>query len=252
MQPRQKKILNLLRQYGKVSIKELAVKFKVAEMTIRRDLYTLEQQEQLLQVRGGAVPFPVKYQPNTGTFVVTEKKMAIAEALYRRIMPLDTIFISTGSTTLAFAMLLARNNRLPVTVITNSLPAASALFRSSCKVILPGGELRSSSLDLVGPVTERNLEEYHVQWLLTGCDGAFADKGFYTSDFSLSNMEKKSVAIAEHTAVLAESTKFGRDSLTSFVSPDDVDILATDSGLREHDAALLHQHGVEIVYSDKL
>lgn len=251
MHQRQEKILSILRQEGRIQIHDLAARLDVTEMTIRRDLRFLEKEEQLLQVKGGAVPFPVRYQPDTGTFVVTERKMAIAMALYRTIMPLDTVFISTGSTALAFAVLLSRLNRLPVTVITNSLPAASMLFRSSCKVILPGGELRSRSLDLVGPAAERSLQDYHVQWLLTGCDGAFAERGFYTSDLSLSNLERKSVAIADHTAVLAESGKFGRKSLTCFAATSEVDILATDPDLKSEDAALLQKAGVRIVVSQE-
>ena len=251
MNQRQEKILSILRQEGRVQISDLAVRFDVTEMTIRRDMRFLEKEEQLLQVKGGAVPFPVRYQPDTGTFVMTERKMSIALALYRAIMPLDTVFISTGSTALAFAVLLARMNRLPMTVITNSLPAASMLFRSSCKVILPGGELRSRSLDLVGPVAEHNLDEYHVQWLVTGCDGAFAERGFYTSDVNLSNLERKSVSIADHTAVLTESGKFGRKALTCFAGVSEVDILATDPDLKGEDAALLEKTGMRIVYSQE-
>lgn len=251
MQQRQDKILSILRQEGRVRISDLAARLDVTEMTIRRDLRFLEKEEQVLQVKGGAVPFPVRYQPDTGTFIVTERKIAIARALYRAIMPLETVFISTGSTALAFAVLLSRINRFSVTVITNSLPVASALFRSCCKVILTGGELRSRSLDLVGPAAERSLQEYHVQWLITGCDGAFAERGFYTSDLSLSNLERKSVAIADHTAVLSESGKFGRKALTCFASVPEVDILATDSGLKREYAARLEKAGVRIVYPRK-
>ena len=157
---------------GRLTIKEASLELGVAEMTLRRDLKLLEKSGALLQVRGGAVLPPARYEPESSVKGELERKFALAEALYKKIMPAETLFIGTGSTVLAFAKYLARHNTLPVTVITNSLPVASSLFKTHCHVILPGGELRSNSLDLVGPVAERNMEDYHVDYLISGCDAA--------------------------------------------------------------------------------
>ena len=143
--------------------------------------------------------------------------------------------------------MIARQNVLPMTVVTNSLSVASTLFRSCCKVILLGGELRTNSLDLVGPISEKNIEEYHVDWLISGCDGAFSDYGFYTSDISLSNLEKKSIGIADHVAVIADSTKFGRKALTRFAALKDIDLLVTDNGLSDDDYKKLRKAAIEVI-----
>ena len=246
MHQRQKKILDML-QNGKVRIHDAALELGVTEMTLRRDLLELEKQKLVLRVKGGAVPHPARYEPEAADSELLDRKFAIANALFSRILPADSIFLGTGSTTLAFAKVIARRNVLPMTVITHSLPVASALFRSCCKVILLGGELRTNSLDLVGPIAERNLEEYHVEWLVSGCDGAFADYGFYTSDVSLSNLEKKSLRIADHAAVIADSSKFGKRALTRFASLKEIDLLVTDSDLSAGDAAKLKNAGIEII-----
>ena len=246
MHQRQKKILDML-QSGRVEIRSAALELGVTEMTLRRDLKELENQKLVLRVKGGAIPHPARYEPETVVPGHLDRKFAIANALFLRILPADSIFLSTGSTSLAFAKVIARRNVLPMTVITNSLPVASALFRSCCKVILLGGELRTNSLDLVGPIAERNLEEYHVNWLISGCDGAFSDYGFYTSDVSLSNLEKKSLRIAEHAAIIADSTKFGRRALTRFASLKDIDLLVTDDDFSPADEAKLKKAGIEII-----
>ena len=246
MHQRQKKILDML-QSGRVEIRSAALELGVTEMTLRRDLKELENQKLVLRVKGGAIPHPARYEPETMVPGQLDRKFAIANALFQRILPADSIFLSTGSTSLAFAKVIARRNVLPMTVITNSLPVASALFRSCCKVILLGGELRTNSLDLVGPIAERNLEEYHVNWLISGCDGAFSDYGFYTSDVSLSNLEKKSLRIAEHAAIIADSTKFGRRALTRFASLKDIDLLVTDDDFSPADEAKLKKAGIEII-----
>ena len=154
MYQRQRKILDML-QRGKLVIRTAAKELGVTEMTLRRDLKNLEERKLILPVKGGAILHPARYEPESA--VSTESmdcKFAIAEALFQRIMPADSIFINAGTTSLAFAKVIARRNSLPITVITNSLPVASTLFRTCCKVILLGGELRTNSLDLVGPIAE--------------------------------------------------------------------------------------------------
>jgi len=246
MHQRQKKILDML-QNGRIEIRSAAVELGVTEMTLRRDLKELENRKLVLRVKGGAIPHPARYEPETVVPDQLDRKFAIANALFLRILPADSIFLSTGSTSLAFAKVIARRNVLPMTVITNSLPVASTLFRSCCKVILLGGELRTNSLDLVGPIAERNLEEYHVNWLISGCDGAFSDYGFYTSDVSLSNLEKKSLRIAEHAVIIADSSKFGRRALTRFASLKDIDLLVTDEEFSAADETKLKKAGIEII-----
>ncbi|OQA83474.1 MAG: Glucitol operon repressor [Lentisphaerae bacterium ADurb.Bin242] len=246
MRDRQRKILEMLRR-GKIFIKETAFELGVTEMTLRRDLRALEERKLLIQIKGGAISSPIRYETDTGNRLLNDLKFMIAEALYKRIMPSETLFIGAGSTALAFARVLARKKLPALTVVTNALPVASTLFQSSCKVILLGGELRTNSLDLVGPMAERNLEEYHVDWLVSGCDGALAGNGFYTSDMSLSNLEKRSISIASHVAVITESGKFGKKALTCFASVNAVDLLVTDYGLPAGEAALLKKAGMEVI-----
>ena len=250
MNERQKKILEML-QRGRIKLKNVAVSLGVTEMTLRRDFRELEARRLLVQVRGGAISPPVRYEPENGPFVLNNTKRRIAEALYRRIMPCRTIFVGAGSTSFAFAEFLAGKHLPGLTVITNSLPAASTLFRSASRVILLGGELRSDSMDLIGPVAEKALEEYHVDYLVSGCDGAFAEDGFYTSDVGLSNLEKKSIRIAEKVAVATESGKFGRRSFVRFALPSEVDLLVTDTALPPECAATLRASGIELIQVEK-
>ena len=249
MNERQRKILKIL-QRGKLEIKSTAVYFKVSEMTIRRDLQYLSSRKLLLQVKGGAVGSTVRYEPDAVSGGLNEQKFSIGESLYARIMPCESIFLGTGSTVLAFAKVLAGKFHPPLTVITNALPVASTLFQTNCKVILLGGDLRGTSLDLVGPLAEANIEQYHVDWLVSGCDGALCETGFFTSDFSLSNLEKKSIGIASRVAIICESSKFGQQSLTCFVKPEKVQLLVTDSRLPACQVEKLRQAEIEVILCD--
>ena len=246
MYHRQKLILDLLRN-GRIEIPATARLLGVSEMTLRRDLRRMEEEKLLLQVRGGAVRYPAQITPDTAMRQLSEVKFRLAERLLWRIMPLETLFIGTGTTCLAFAQTIARS-KLPLsTIITHSLPVAAALFQTPHRVILLGGELRSTSMDLLGPVAEKNLEEYQVDWLVSGCDGVFADYGFYTSDVNLSRLERKSISISRRTAVVTESGKFGRRSLTRFATLEEISLIVTDDGVSEDDAKKMRAHGIEVL-----
>ncbi len=247
MDQRKKTIIDMIQRTGRLELHAAARELGVSEMTVRRALRALEKEKLLVQVRGGAIPLPANYEPDNAPSELNDLKFALGEALCRSILPCETMFIGTGTTCLAFAKVMARRTLLPATIITNSLSVASALFRRRCKVILLGGELRTKSMDLVGPAAEKTLEEYHVEWLISGCDGAFADYGFYTSDVSLSNLEKKTISIADRSAVITESGKFGRRSLTRFASLDEIDLLVTDDRLAPEDEAKLAAHDIGIV-----
>ncbi len=249
MHTRQIRILDMLER-GKVEIHAAAQTLGVTEMTLRRDLRELERRKLCLIVKGGAVKHPARYEPDHPDIADYDRKSAIAKALYQRILPADSLFIGSGTTSLVFAKLIALRNAHPMTVITNSLLVASSLFKSVCRVILLGGELRSDSLDLVGASAEKNIAEYRVEWLVTGCDGAYSDYGFYTSDVNLSNLEKKSIGIADHVAVITESVKFGRRALTRFAPLPDIDLLVTDRGLSDSDRGKLRRAGIEVIFSE--
>ena len=250
MHQRQKKILDML-QNGKLLIPQTAEALGVSQMTLRRDLRELESRKLLLQVKNGAIPHPARYEPeNSSENELMLRKFALANLLYDTVMPVNSLFISTGTTALAFAKVIARRNNLPVTVVTNSLPVASALFKTSCKVILLGGELRTNSLDLIGPAAERNLLDYRVDYLVSGCDAALSEYGFYTSDVSLAQLERKSIKIAEKSAIITDSSKFARGALTRFAALSDINLLVTDNLLPEKDLQNLKKSAIEVLQCD--
>ena len=245
---RHKIIVEMLQRSGRLSVHAVASQLGVSDMTVRRDFRELEAAKVLLRVKGGdAVPHPACYEPESLVSEVNDTKFELAKALHRRLLQSETIFIGSGSTCLCFAKIVARLNLLPLTVVTHSLPVALALFQSRCMVMLLGGELRTNSMDLVGPSAEKNLEDYHVNWLVSGCDGAFADYGFYTSDVRLSNLEQRMISVADHIAIITESAKFGRRALTRFASLDDVDLLVTDDNLDPGDEEKLVNHDIEVM-----
>lgn len=248
MNVRQKDLLERINSLGRISVDDEAEYFGVSGMTIRRDIVLLEKQGFVLSVKGGAVPKAKICETSaSGNREVSEVKAAIADKTMELLesMPnVNTLLLSTGSTTLAFAKKLAFATR-SYTVVTNSIPIASALFQTRAKVILTGGELRTNSMDMVGPAAEKYLADYHVDLLITGCDGANAEEGFYTSDLNLASFEKLSVKISDRVIILTESTKFKRKSLAKFAELNDVEFIITDDRLRKLDREFMLRNGLK-------
>lgn len=247
MHTRQKKLLELLQRTGFISIPEAAAITGVTEMTIRRDMRSLSERHLVMAVKGGMIAHPAGYEPENSSLLLNPEKFALAEKLYQEIMPVKRIFLSCGFTALAFAKVLARRSAPQVTVVTNSLAAAAALFRTRHKVILLGGELRQESMDLVGDMSNSNLQSCQVDCLISGCDAASAEFGFYTTDPELSRLERNSIAIAGKVAIITESSKFALQGKVCFARPSEVDLLVTDRQIKTGVVQALNNSGVKVV-----
>ena len=150
MHYRQQQILGML-QRGRVEYKAAARELGVTEMTVRRAVHALELRKLALPVKGGAIPYPLQSDSSGhgAGFSDEALKMSLAEALYERLQPLDSLFIGTGSTALCFARVIALKQKLPMTVVTHSLNVASTLFSHRLQSFSAGGELGNELLDLV-------------------------------------------------------------------------------------------------------
>lgn len=246
MNIRQRNLLKKLKKQGSLSIEDEALKLQVSSMTIRRDVQLLVDHGLAIKTQGGAVS---RVNDPEQLFIqakATDAQQRIAEKAVELIPDKSTIMLSTGSTTLEIARKLAVSGK-QLSVVTNSLPIAATLFQTNIKVILTGGTLRSNSLDLVGPITEKNIDEYYIDMLFSGCDGAKSDEGFFTKDLELAEMERKSVEKSHKVIIVTESHKFNNPSFVKFASPEETSTLITDSDLKDQDRINLEKHGVEVI-----
>ena len=98
---RRSKILEQLKQHGKVSVSQLAADLGATPVTIRNDLTALEQDGYLVRMQGGAVITPRLETPFVGnvedpTFL---QKEALAQEVAKMITDGQTLFFNSGTTT---------------------------------------------------------------------------------------------------------------------------------------------------------
>ena len=103
---RHRRIMALLHQQTSLSVSQLAHMLGVSEVTIRKDLTLLEQQQMLYRVHGSAIlanPYIQERHVNDKEKLCSDQKRAIGAYAARLVEPRDTILIASGTTTLAMA-----------------------------------------------------------------------------------------------------------------------------------------------------
>jgi DeoR/GlpR family transcriptional regulator of sugar metabolism len=228
---RQEQTLAALKDNRRVAVRELAARFDVSEMTIRRDLALLEERGLLTRTHGGGVDSQkVTFELFMGERLRHESdaKKAIARRAALLVSPGDTIILDTGTTVFMLADHL--DDVADLTVATPSLAVASSLFwRKSARLIVLGGYVKSWSPDLVGSLTEENIAKLHFRKAFLGADGIDPDVGFFCNDLGSANVVKQIIAASDEVFVMADSSKIGVKSLIKYADFDDVNLLITDA-----------------------
>lgn len=246
---RRSKILGLLERKGELSIEVLADRYSVSGMTIRRDLQELVEAGRVIRTHGGAAPaqrisFEFKFLERTQHNA--EQKRQIAELAVQRVKPGQTVMLDSSTTTLAIANHLAVLDRL--TVITTSLPIASALFgREGIEVIILGGTLRKDSPDLCGALTDTSLDLMRADIAFIGAD-AIDDEGYiYNASTEIARMLQRMASAAAEVYAVADASKIGRQELMRFSRLADWSGLITDSTLDRGMIERLQQNQVRVI-----
>lgn len=233
---RQDLILARVRADGAVRVADLVASLDVSDMTVRRDIAELERRGLVHRVHGGAVD--ARQTAHEPGFLVKRdlaaaEKRVIAEAALAMIEPGSAIGLSAGTTTHLLAQLVAEDPTIrPLTVVTNSLPAADALHRPGDRgltVVLTGGT-RTPSDALVGPVALRALDGLRVDVTFLGVHGLDLH-GLTTPNLLEAETDRALVRAATRTVVLADASKWGSVGLSRIVDLADVAVLVCDDAL---------------------
>ncbi|MGA2656213.1 MAG: DeoR/GlpR family DNA-binding transcription regulator [Verrucomicrobiota bacterium] len=249
---RRRRIEQLLSERGECSVNLLARELGVSEMTIRRDLQTLAAAGRVVRSHGGAaaveqVLFQFEFQGRSKINETAKRQIArVAAAMVR---DGQSVMLDSGTTTLALALELLHRKRL--TLITSSLAIASALQQSSSvQVLLLGGFVRRDSPDLVGIITENNIEHLKADWAFVGADGIDLQGNIYNASIEVCRMLTRMVARAKSAYVVADALKIGRPALMRFGNITDCQGLITDAGIQPKHLQALRKARINVLIAN--
>lgn len=243
---RQQQIRQLAFDRGSLRISELAERFAVSEMTIRRDLEVLESAGAIERRFGGAVvseqaAFERSYLERRNTHV--EQKRALARHAAGLVHDGDTIAIDASTTGLALAVEVAKRD---ITVVTNGLDAAGALRAGRPEVILIGGRLRQLAGSFTGPPAMKALGDLRFDLAFVSAKGVLIPDGFMDSDLDEADVKRAMIEGATRMVALVDASKFGRRALHRIVPLDRTDLLLVDDALPDDTRTALAGRDLEL------
>jgi DeoR/GlpR family transcriptional regulator of sugar metabolism len=256
---RQSLILQAVRSDGSARVSDLTHRLGVSDMTIRRDLEVLARDGLVEKVHGGAVlpGTAASHEPGFEAKLVLERpeKMAIARAAANLVRPGTAIALAAGTTTFALAQCLLDVPGL--TIVTNSLRVTNAfsgtrgLDGSADSVVLTGG-VRTPSDALVGPVADLTVRSLHFDLLFLGCHGFDAEAGLTTPNLAEAETNRAFIRVARRVVVLADHTKWGLVSLSSFARLSEIDVLITDDMLPPDARAQAVDQVSQVIFAESM
>ncbi len=244
--PRQIKLLDVVRAHGSASVEQLADKLDVTLQTVRRDVQRLSEAGLLTRFHGG-VRVPTSTIENIAhrqrESLNAEGKARIAAAVARRIPNDCSLILNIGTTTEAVAKALLNHKRLRV--ITNNLNVAAILCgNTDCEVIVAGGVVRARDRGIVGEAAVDFMRQFRVDIAVIGISGIEPDGSLRDFDYREVKVAQTIIEHAREVWLAADSSKFNRPAMVELARLSQIDRLFTDMPPPEPFPALLEEADV--------
>ena len=230
---------------GSKRVADLALEFKVSEVTVRRVLDGLERRGVIRRYHGEARPYDGDAIPFRMGVRYGEKR-AIAELAASLVHEGDSICIEAGSAAACLAERLKSFRSLAV--LTPNLFIARIFRGSKVRVALTGGSYQEESESLVGPLAVEGIGKVGFSLAFVGASGYSTAGGFALNDFARAEVTKAIVSVGAPVWVITDSSKFGVAHAAPFCT--DLSLLAgviTDSDIPPRFRTELESAGLRVL-----
>ena len=223
---REKIILETILKRKQISVKELAGILYISEPSVRRDLASLEKQNLIKRVHGGAVIEETAVSKNKIPFLIREyeqssAKLTIAQKAIELVKDNDVIFLDASTS--AFRLIPFLASKSNITVVTNGAKALTSLAEYGINTISTGGRLVNSCLALVGEEAYKTIESINANVAFFSCRG-LSDDGFLTDIAPEENfVRQKMIKNSERAYLLCAQEKMGKKYFHNLCHKDDID-----------------------------
>lgn len=239
-------ILQRLASEQRVIARDLAVEFGVSEDAIRRDLRDLAEAGKCRRVYGGALPVagPAPFVERVDRDFSVKRPLARAAAAL--IAPDATVYIDAGSTNLLLAESLMRGR--PVTVVTNSVAVAAAVYRRpEVRLFLIGGLVDPDVDGALGGGAMEQIGRYRPDLTVLGACAVDPDIGLTAHDDRDADLKRAAVAGAGRVVLLATNDKLGRSAPHHVAAAPAIQTLIVEHDAPEEICAAFADQGIEII-----
>jgi DeoR family glycerol-3-phosphate regulon repressor len=244
--PRQLKLLEVVRARGSTTVEALADQLGVTLQTVRRDVQRLADEGLVTRFHGG-VRMPSSTTENIAhqqrVTLHAAGKAAIARAVARQVPNDCSLLINIGTTAEAIARELLQHKGLRV--ITNNLNVAAILSPNpDCEVIVAGGVVRARDLGIVGEAAVDFIRQFKADIGLIGISGIEADGSLRDFDYREVKVAQTIIECSREVWLAADHSKFHRPAMVQLATLAQIDRLFTDQAPPEPFPLLLAEADV--------
>lgn len=236
---------------GGARIDELADQFHVSTMTIHRDLDHLHAQGVLRKVRSGAEAPPseaVERNIELRKALNLAEKQAVARVAFDWAAGrVDMQAVAMDDSTTALHLLPTLVQHLPLTVVTNFLPAINELATDPrVRLNAIGGDYVPEFSSFVGPLAVRALRDMHYDVLFMSVPAVSRGMCFHPSSAS-ADLKRAFMESAELRVLMIDHTKVARRAIHRICDLQDFDAVVVDDGLDADELQRLRDGGANVV-----
>ena len=230
---RQEHIARIVEEHGRARVSDLASRFQVSTVTIRKDLVVLESEHRLVRTHGGAIASD-RSRPELSFEIrerlQTDEKQRIGSAAAALVHDGESIVMDASTTALSVARYLkARGGWSQLTVITNGLRVASELAgHPGVTVLMLGGRVRWEALSVVGQLGDGLFSRINVQKAFLGAAGFTLESGLSDATDEEAQIKRSMVAAAREVIAIVDHTKWEHAAFATFCPTDQIDIVLSD------------------------
>lgn len=256
MQAREKRVLDELQKYHKLTAVQVTKMLEISESSTRRLFIEMENSGKVVRTYGGIHLFLPKvplYSFNAleDKNIVEKRQIGICAASL--ICDEDIVYFDSGTTLYQLSLALLHrinNNELNrVRVITNSY-ANMQVLNDSCDVILCGGQFREHRKDFAGYATERFVRTFQYTKTFLGADGLELSEGFMATDTDTAKLNEVILQRSDENYVLLDSSKLGKKSFVSYAAASEVKAIITDNKMNKELKTQYDDAGVNVILSE--
>lgn len=228
---RRNEVLALITSDSGIKVSELARHFDVSMETIRNDIKYWEKEGVLEKTHGGAVlKSDVAALRHISERIVEniDNKNAIAAKAVEFVPENGTLFMDAGSTTVCLAKYL--NMMSGLTILTNSILAASKVAESNNRIMVIGGILRGDILGTHGAWATSALRTILIDVAFLDCSGVKGFDGPVGNHLSDIEFKRAVIDRSKTRIVLADGSKLEKSGIMSYCEWKEIDALVTNQG----------------------
>ena len=242
-------IYELLQKNNSVRVDELAQKYDVSEMTIRRDLEKMERDGMLERCHGGAVsktPMAQDLGYDTRAPLNKDAKERIAQYCFEHyIQGNQVVYLDAGSTTLELAKLLT--NSTGMTVVTNDIIIANVLRNCNLDVFMLGGKIQQSLGCIHGYIAQSQLEAFRMDVAFVSSLCADESYDVFAATENKVFFRRKLMECSQDVYMMMDDSKFHRRSLFRINNLSDYTGIVTNKEVSQEEYRKMMRLGIKWV-----